>query len=686
MKRCFSFALILALLGSTVAAPALAEEPEVVSENVEAPVAEVELLGDIDLAMESEVSAPEQTEAQAVGESPVDTACEDSAVLAAESEEHAPGDGQAAAKNAAPSDTEVSAPEGADPAQPQPATGIKLSAKSVTIGRTETYKGLSVVAQPEGSVLPKITWRSGNSKVVKVNSKTGAITGVKKGSTKVYAKMAGSKTEVSCKVTVKQKPNKISVKPSSKTLGLGFTLQLKYSLPSGCASGKIRYESSKSSVATVDAHGLVTATAPGTATITVSTFNKKKAKCKVTVLDAPASVQFPDETISLAVGQSTALNASARTSGGKETPANFTYAIDESSKDAGCVQLDAATGKLKGVRKGEAVIRATAHNGVTGLCAVDVDVAPASVKLNVSSATIGVKEQYVGLIASVQPPSGASSCAQTVTWSSSDKKIAKVDSRSGVITGVKKGSCIVTAKTPNGKTAKCKVKVLKAPTKKTVSISPSNGALKVGQSGQFKVSMSKGYGGSLTYESKDTSVATIDNNGIVTAVGPGTTKIVVTTYNGVKKTASLVVNGGAINPGDDKASGANAEKIEYLIGQAKGKLGKPYVYGSFGPNSFDCSGFVYWCYQQLNVTLKASAYKQGYDDTYAKIAYSDLKPGDVVVFNTNETDSDLSDHTGIYIGSYQFIHASSSAKKVIISSLKSGYYQRVFSWGRRILK
>ena len=255
----------------------------------------------------------------------------------------------------------------------------------------------------------------------------------------------------------------------------------------------------------------------------------------------------------------------------------------------------------------------------------------------------------------------------------------------GAVTGVRKGNCTIKAVIPGGKSASCKVKVLNTPTKKTISISPKNGSLNVGECGQYNVTQDKGYGGSLTYESSDPEVATIDNNGIVTAISPGKTVVSVITYNGIKKTANLQVIGlSTDSSGSESSKSGNDEKIEYLLKVALSKEGKPYVYGSFGPNSFDCSGFAYWCYKQINITLKASAYKQGYDSTYMKIAYADLKPGDLVFFNT-VNDSDLSDHTGIYMGNGQFIHASSSAKKVIISTLKSGYYKRNFSWGRRIL-
>ena len=68
-----------------------------------------------------------------------------------------------------------------------------------------------------------------------------------------------------------------------------------------------------------------------------------------------------------------------------------------------------------------------------------------------------------------------------------------------------------------------------------------------------------------------------------------------------------------------------------------------------------------------------------------QLEMSELKRGDLVFFDT-VSDDDLSDHAGLYLGGGKFIHASSSAGKVIVSTLASGYYNRVFSWGRRVLE
>jgi len=666
MKRCLSIALILALLGTASAMPAVAEETEIVFEDAEATVDEVMMADGTDLTVIGTEMSPDLTLAELDGLLPNAGDAEDPAAQAPASDETDPA-----------AETQLEQPA---------ATSIIFSTKSLTIGVGEKYTGLTVTALPEGSALPKLKWRSSNTKIAKVNARTGRIVGVKKGTATIYAKISGGKKEISCKVTVKAKPKKVALKPKTLTLEIGDRSKLKVSFAKGYGSATRTFTSSNESVATVDAAGVVTAVSAGTATITVKTYNGKKAKCKVKVLDAPASIAFPDSILPLAIDQTAMLNATALSADGTVLPTAIEYAVDESSPDPGCIQLLDQAGMVTGLHEGQAVIRATTRNGVVARCVVDVQVLPEDVSLNLSAITIGVKEVYVGLIAQVTPPAGYTSCLQDVTWTTSNPGIATVDAKTGAITGVKRGNCTVTATTANGITASCKVKVLKAPTSSTITISPANGSLKVGQSGKYRITFTSGYGGSLSYESSETDVATVSNDGIVTAVAPGYCTITVTTYNGVVKTAKLQVLSDE-NTSDDPDNGNKSgddEKIQYILRLAQTKLGRPYVYGSFGPNSFDCSGFVYWCFKQVNIKLKDSAYKQGYDERYPKISYSNLRPGDLVFFDT-VSDSDLSDHAGIYMGNGKFIHASSSAGMVIISSLSSGYYQRQFSWGRRVL-
>ena len=138
---------------------------------------------------------------------------------------------------------------------------------------------------------------------------------------------------------------------------------------------------------------------------------------------------------------------------------------------------------------------------------------------------------------------------------------------------------------------------------------------------------------------------------------------------------------GSVSRGDSGNS-----LIDSIIAFAHQYLGAPYKYGASGPEAFDCSGFTYFIFKNFGITLLRTAKEQGYNNNYPKLSRQELKKGDLVFFDTI-ADDDLSDHVGIYIGDGKFIHASSTNNKYVrIDTLDSGYYQRTFVWGRRILQ
>ncbi len=99
-----------------------------------------------------------------------------------------------------------------------------------------------------------------------------------------------------------------------------------------------------------------------------------------------------------------------------------------------------------------------------------------------------------------------------------------------------------------------------------------------------------------------------------------------------------------------------------VVGIAMRYLGRPYAWGTAGPNAFDCSGFVMYCYGQVGVSLphsSAAQYSCG-----KRVSRDELQPGDLVFFGRRHIS-----HVGIYIGGGNFIHASSSGDVVKISSL-----------------
>lgn len=120
-------------------------------------------------------------------------------------------------------------------------------------------------------------------------------------------------------------------------------------------------------------------------------------------------------------------------------------------------------------------------------------------------------------------------------------------------------------------------------------------------------------------------------------------------------------------------------KRELIVSYAYKFLGRPYVWGGSGPSVFDCSGFTAYVYKILGITLPHYTVSQA--SLGVHVSRDNLKPGDLVFFNTS---SRLS-HVGIYVGNGKFIQASSGSNKVIVSSLYQSYYNSRYAGARRII-
>lgn len=203
---------------------------------------------------------------------------------------------------------------------------------------------------------------------------------------------------------------------------------------------------------------------------------------------------------------------------------------------------------------------------------------------------------------------------------------------------------------------------------------------------KYSVSVYAVSAGTKVYQKPSTSssvIATVSKNGKCTAIAVSTDGKWYRLKNGSTYGYVLASDFSTSATSEDSTTSA---KITKVISLAEKQYGKNYVYGAKGPNSFDCSGLVYYAFKNgAGITLPRTAEKMGYSSSYTKISnISDLKKGDLVFFDTS-SDSDLCDHVGIYLGSGYFVHASSAAGKVVKSSLENGYYSRVFSWGRRVI-
>ncbi len=137
--------------------------------------------------------------------------------------------------------------------------------------------------------------------------------------------------------------------------------------------------------------------------------------------------------------------------------------------------------------------------------------------------------------------------------------------------------------------------------------------------------------------------------------------------------------------GAKKQSAKGKASASNIISTAKELRGKRYRTGGTGPNTFDCSGFVYYVLRGYGISTPRTSREMSSYSKWSKVSSSgDLQKGDLVFFTSPNSGSGVG-HVGIYIGGGDFIHCSSGkAKGVTISNLSSGSYARRFKWGRRV--
>ncbi|RUM63746.1 MAG: hypothetical protein DSZ05_08195 [Sulfurospirillum sp.] len=130
-------------------------------------------------------------------------------------------------------------------------------------------------------------------------------------------------------------------------------------------------------------------------------------------------------------------------------------------------------------------------------------------------------------------------------------------------------------------------------------------------------------------------------------------------------------------------SGKGSKKSLKMIQLAKNKLGRRYVWGAVGQkNTFDCSGLTTYVCKKNGIKIPRRAIEQSKYGKY--VSRKNLKPGDLIFFDTSKKHRGYVNHVGIYIGHNKFIHASSAKKKVIITSLSKPFYSKRYKVARRV--
>ncbi len=317
---------------------------------------------------------------------------------------------------------------------------------------------------------------------------------------------------------------------SKLTLGVGQVSAVEYEVTGGAKS--ITFKSSKTSVVTVDADGIMTAKKVGTAKISVTAVGFEGEKItktvNVTVKKAPTKVTLSASSVALAQGETYTLK-------GKLSPTGaFSEAFWETD-DASIVTVD-ASGVITAVAPGEAAVTVSTYNGKSATCVVTVLAAPTGIELDKAEITLNPKGTYT-VIGELVNSEGLP-CGGAISFKSADTSVATVTA-GGKVTAKKVGETTITVETYNGCTAELLVHVMAVP--KKVSVTPAKATMNKGDVLSLTASVNEGAYTTYKWSSSSKKIATVDANGFVTALKEGSVTVTVKTANGKTAKAKITV-------------------------------------------------------------------------------------------------------------------------------------------------
>ena len=419
------------------------------------------------------------------------------------------------------------------------AKSITIDKPAVSLKATQTVALVATVL-PETTTDKAVTWKSDNEAVAIVDA-NGVVTAIAVGEANITATTTdGTNLSASCKVTViPTLAETITLNQTAVSLKATETAELSVNiLPATTTNKAVTWKSQNEAVATVDANGVVTAIAVGETTITVTTADGSNlsATCKVTVVPTPAaSITLNTTAVTLKATETVTLTTTI-------LPATTTNKAVTWKSDNEAIATVDANGVVTAIAVGEANITATTTDGtnLSATCKVTVEQTFASsISLDKTSISLKATESET-LKATILP---ATTTNQAVTWKSDNEAIATVDAN-GVVTAHEVGVATITATTTDGTnlSASCTVNVIHTQAS-SITLNMTEVSLKALETAKLSVEILPATTTNkvVTWKSQNEAVATVDANGVVTAIAVGETTITATTTDGSNLSASCKV-------------------------------------------------------------------------------------------------------------------------------------------------
>lgn len=428
-----------------------------------------------------------------------------------------------------------------------PVGDISINPSSIQVDRGDT-ETVQLIFNPSAPTNNKVLWSSSNTAVATVegDSYTATITGVSGGSTTITVITEDGLKVATCDVYVREPVSGIKLNETTveSSMAVGQFQLVATVLPEGEGVNRnVTWTSSDPSVATVDENGLVKYVKPGYCTIVCKTTdNAYIATCNF-IISIPVEtikLDYTDEIMS--IGGKLRITAEVL----PVTASNRTV-VWESSNTNVCI-VD-SNGLVEAVGTGSCTILCKSLDGnYTAMC--NIYVRQPVTQIILSTTDITVRQGQIFWLSATCLPENADN--KIISWESRDESVCTVES-DGKVTAVGAGTTsIIATNVDTGLTAYCVVTVTQPVT--GITLNSDYQELWVGAKYAI-IPVIEPYDAenkNVTYLSSDPTVATVDENGVVTALKEGTATIKVSNVAGLEATCKVTVKGKAEQPDVDK--------------------------------------------------------------------------------------------------------------------------------------